>query len=213
MRASAECRELIKAWEGIEDGDPSTAHLEPYICPANIYTVGYGHALKTSAGRNIDVDTFGAARARQLADNAMIEKFGRAGITLEEADALLAEDLRIYERAVERAVASSSATTQKQFDALVSFCFNVGGPNLRASSVLRLHNAGQRCVGDINIPDLYRASAEKHAITDIQIAFVRWAYANGNWMLGLFRRRLSEVMLYAGHSAEVALEHARKARA
>lgn len=212
MRASVECRELIQAWEGIEDGDPSTTHLEPYICPANIYTVGWGHALKTSSGQNIDIDTFGPVRARELAQNAMLRKFGTPSIGIIQAEALLGEDLHIYERAVATAISQSSPATQQQFDALVSFCFNVGGPNMRGSSVIRLHNAGHRTVGDVDIPALYRASVEKHQITDIEIAFVRWAMANGRWMLGLWRRRISELLLYAGHDVSTAIRHGMKAR-
>ena len=37
--------ELIKAFEGIPDGDPSTVGLDAYICPAGVWTIGWGHAI------------------------------------------------------------------------------------------------------------------------------------------------------------------------
>ena len=33
--------DIIKRFEGILDGDPSTVNLEPYLCPAGYWTIGW----------------------------------------------------------------------------------------------------------------------------------------------------------------------------
>jgi lysozyme len=69
-------------------------------------------------------------------------------------------------------------TTQKQFDAMVSFAYNVGVGNLAASTLLRKHKAG----------DFAGAALE----------FARWNKAAGKVLPGLTRRRAAESALYAG---------------
>lgn len=87
---------------------------------------------------------------------------------------ILARDLATFERAVEGAV--TVALKQREFDALVSFAFNVGAGNLRSSTLLRKLNAGDRT----------GAAAE----------FARWNRASGRVMAGLTRRRAEEAELF-----------------
>jgi lysozyme len=88
-----------------------------YIDPVGIWTIGYGHTAK--AGPPSPVKGM--------------------KITAGEAEEILRRDLIKYERAVLEAV--QVPLTQNQFDALVSFTFNVGPTNLRNSTLLRLLNA------------------------------------------------------------------------
>lgn len=88
---------------------------------------------------------------------------------------LLKQDLRASELAVKRLV--KVPITQEQYDALVSFTFNVGEGNLRKSTLLRRLNAGQ-C----------REAAKE---------FSRWVYAKGKKYAGLVRRRAEEAALFA----------------
>lgn len=83
---------------------------------------------------------------------------------------LLASDTKAAQSAVQRAV--TGQLTQAQYDALVSFTFNVGGGNLRSSTLLRKLNAGD-CLG---------AGAE----------FPRWNKAKGRVLPGLVTRRADE---------------------
>lgn len=84
---------------------------------------------------------------------------------------------RQFEREVKDALGSAlEATSQEQFDALVSFTYNVGGANLRRSTLLRKHKAGD-----------YKGAARE---------FVRWNRAAGRVMRGLTRRRKAEAKLY-----------------
>lgn len=67
-------------------------------------------------------------------------------------------------------------TSQDQFDALVSFAYNVGVGALKASTLLRLHNEGN-----------FKAAADQ---------FARWNKNDGKVMKGLTRRRAAEAALY-----------------
>jgi lysozyme len=77
-------------------------------------------------------DTIGYGRTKN------IPKTGK--ITKEEAEQMLIEDIEAHEQEVRDAV--KVPLTQKQFDALSSFTFNVGGPALRRSALLKKLNAG-----------------------------------------------------------------------
>ena len=98
-------RKLIKAAEGLR--------LKSYLCPAGVWTVGYG-----TTGPDI--------------------KAGMT-ITVDQAEALLTRDLAKFERDVARLC---PVTTDNQFSALVSFCYNVGAGALEKSTLRRKHNAG-----------------------------------------------------------------------
>ncbi len=114
MTTSAEGLAAIRHHEGF------SSHL--YTDQAGHTTIGVGH-LVHRGGIN------GSEPAR----------FQR-GISAQEADELLAEDVKKFEKAVLRNV--SVPLSQGQFDALVSFTFNLGTGALRSSSLLRKLNQG-----------------------------------------------------------------------
>lgn len=96
---------LIQQFEGCK--------LVAYLCPAHVWTVGYGHT-------GPDVHP------------------GMA-ITQAEADSLLRDDLDRFEHAVDLA---APGAPQAMFDAMVALAFNIGVGAFLKSSVLRLHKAG-----------------------------------------------------------------------
>lgn len=121
--------EILKGFEGIEDGDPSTVNLDPYLDPVGIATIGWGHAI-TVDGYFLRGPS-GLARARQLFPG---------GITMDQAEQLLHADL-----ITARSVVSSHvhvALTDNQFGALCTFVFNIGAGNFQGSELLKLLNAG-----------------------------------------------------------------------
>ena len=122
-------------------------HLKAYRCPAGVPTIGYGHTAGVAMGQTI---------------------------TQQQADDYLRRDVRQFERAVSRLV--SVPLTQGQFDALVSFAFNLGEGALAQSTLLRLLNAG----------DYAGAAAQ----------FDRWNKAGGRVLPGLVRRRAAERALF-----------------
>lgn len=122
-----------------------------YADSIGIPTIGYGHVIKTGE-----------------------EYLMTKTLSNEEADQLLQSDLVQFENRVSGAVKVS--LTQNQFDALVSFSFNVGIGNLRSSTLLKKLNAG----------DYKGAQAE----------FSRWNKADGQVYAGLTRRRQAEANLF-----------------
>lgn len=96
--------------------------------------------------------------------------------TQQQADARLALDVCRFADGVEKMV-HGVPTTQGQFDAMVSFAYNVGLGNLRSSTLLRKHVAG----------DHVAAGAEFH----------KWTRAAGKVLPGLVKRRAAEALLYA----------------
>lgn len=95
-------------------------------------------------------------------------------VTEDEGEAMFRAELERFERAVERLVTCNM--NQCQFDALVSFAYNVGAGGLAKSSVLRHFNRG-------NI----EAAAK---------AFHLWNKGGGRVLKGLVRRRAAEAALF-----------------
>lgn len=112
-----------------------------------VWTIGYGHT--------------GNVRAGQV-------------ITKQEAERLLSEDLKRFEAGVEKNVKVS--LTQNQFDALVSFCYNLGVGNLQKSTLLKKLNAGD-----------YKGAGDE---------FLKWNKAGGSVVKGLTNRRKDERELF-----------------
>jgi lysozyme len=121
--------------------------LDAYKCPAGVWTIGYG-----STGPHV---------------------YEGLTITEEGAEAFLRADVMRFEEGVAK---SAGECTQGQFDALVSFAFNLGLGALRSSTLLKLHKAG----------DHVGAAAQ----------FGRWTLAGGKRLQGLIRRRAAEAKLY-----------------
>ncbi len=96
-------------------------------------------------------------------------------ITEAEADALLAKDIHSFENQVNNTL-GRVATTQNQFDALVSFAFNLGFGALNGSTLMRLHKMGN-----------YDGAAAE---------FAKWDHAGGQVLRGLLRRRQGEAAVY-----------------
>jgi lysozyme len=114
---SDEMANKIKVFEGLR--------RQPYLCPGNYWTVGYGHALGTGKP--------GAIRAQEIRN--------RGGVSDDEIAAMFAADLRISERAVARLI--KRALKQRELDALASFTFNLGSGALERSTLRMRVNRGE----------------------------------------------------------------------
>lgn len=101
--------------------------------------------------------------------------------TQAQADARFAADLARFGGKVS-ALLGTAPTTQAQFDALVSFAYNVGygEGGLKTSTLLRMHKAGE-----------YAGAAEQ---------FARWNKQAGRVLNGLTTRRAAEADIYRGAS-------------
>jgi lysozyme len=96
--------------------------------------------------------------------------------TQQQCDNRFTQDLNRFAQNVAKVI-GDAATTQPQFDAMVSFAYNVGIGNLTTSTLLKKHKAGD-----------YPGAANE---------FARWNKAAGKVMAGLTRRRAAEAALYS----------------
>lgn len=136
MKVSQRGIDFIKHFEGLHDGDLSKVGLQPKLCPANVWTVGYGRALTYSNGR-------------QIKNNVTVNELARIvpqmmTITEEQAEDFLREDLVKFERIVERRLYTK--LNQGEFDALVSHTYNTGG----SDTLFRLINDSPRDVSTLS---------------------------------------------------------------
>ncbi len=154
MKTSKQGRDIIRNYEGVV--------LHPYICPGGYMTIGVGHMLTKSELHSGKIN---------IGDESVI---WQKGLTHKQADTLLAKDLEEVERQVDAMV--SAPLTQGQFDALVSFVFNVG-PGAFANSTLR------------KLVNLRRYS-------EVPGQFRRWVFAGGKKLPGLAKRREAEIFLW-----------------
>ena len=126
---------------------------EPYKCSAGVWTIGYGTTFYPN----------GIAVSEQDPE-----------ITRGQAEQYLKAALEKFEKGVEKKV--TSLLSQNQFDALVSFCYNLGLAAFSQSSMLKLINAGK-----------FLLAAEE---------FVKWNKAAGKEVEGLTKRRKKERDLF-----------------
>lgn len=124
--------------------------LEAYLDTGGVWTIGYGHTGE-EVKRGLTID-------------------------LAQAETWLTEDLREAEGYVSKLV--KVGLTQNQFDALVSFVYNIGGTAFGYSTLLRKLNAGD-----------YEGAANQ---------LLRWNKDNGKVIGGLTNRRKKERELFLG---------------
>ena len=122
--------DLVKSFEGIHDGDLSVIGLQPKMCPAGIWTVGYGRALRSKTTNAFLKGASGKAEA--------LAKY--PALTVAQAEAMLAFDLNDFSAKVQGLI--KVKVNVNQFGALVSFAYNLGTGNLASSTLLKKLNAG-----------------------------------------------------------------------
>ena len=122
--------------------------LNAYQCAAGVWTIGYGHTKDVQQGMVISEDT---------------------------ANEMLVEELNEYESYITGLV--TVELNQNQFDAMVSWVYNLGVGNLKASTLLKVLNAGD--------------------YAGVPAQMMRWNKAGGKVLEGLTRRRQAEADLFA----------------
>lgn len=128
--------------------------LKPYKCSAGVPTIGYGNTFYENNKKVSLTDVV-------ITESRAIELLGWSLTKFEQyVDSYCRDDI-----------------SQPQFDALVSFCYNVGPGNLKSSTLLKKVNANP------NDPT-------------IRAEFLKWNKAGGKALTGLTRRRTAEADLY-----------------
>ena len=145
-KVSDNCIRMIKHHEGVR--------YQPYQDPIGLWTVGVGHLI---------------------GDGKSLPQEWNKTFTSEEVDDILKDDLARFERGVNTLI-PITRLTQNQFDALVSFSFNVGLGNLQASTLRQKLNRGD-----------YEGAANE---------FPKWRKAGGRVLQGLVRRRADEKAMF-----------------
>lgn len=156
MNVSDKAIKMIKHHEGVRQ--------RPYRCPAKLWTIGVGHVLYPRQGA-LKVDD---------RDSVPLEERDNRTFSMEEVDGILRDDLNRFERGVERYCPLK--LTQGQFDALVSFSFNVGLGTLQRSTLRQKVLRG----------DMEGASEE----------FMKYTIGGGKVLKGLVNRRNDERALF-----------------
>ena len=129
MQINQKTVDLVKQFEGLHDNDLSRVGLQPKLCPAGVYTIGYGRALTDSNGNLLRGKENEAEAYRQY-----------AALTEQEAEAMLQEDLQEFSNFVLRQLIK--LPTENQFGAMTSLAYNIGANAFKNSSVLRYFNQG-----------------------------------------------------------------------
>ncbi len=166
MKLSKAGEDLMHRYEGFRN--------KPYLCPAHIWTIGYGHVLyqdqiRLPVVRVPDKHTPMIRKEMPL----QIEDFRIW--SKDEINALFREDVANFERGVLRLV-PGVVGRQGAFDALVSFAFNAGLGNLQRSTIRIKANRGD-----------WEGAAE---------AFMAWTKGGGKVLPGLVKRRQAEIALF-----------------
>ncbi len=166
MKLSKAGEDLMHKYEGFRS--------RPYLCPAHIWTIGYGHVLYQEQIRlplarveGKDIPMIRKEMPLKPEDNRVWTKA--------EIDQLFREDVATFERGVLRLV-PGCVGRQGSFDALVSISFNFGLGNLQRSTIRMRANRGD-----------WEAAAD---------AFRAWTKGGGKVLPGLVKRREAEIALF-----------------
>ena len=139
---------LIKHHEGVRS--------RPYRCPANLWTCGVGHLI---------------------GDGKHLPDSWNRTFSQEEIDGLLKSDLRRFELGVSKML-PNVPLRQHEFDAIISFCFNLGLGCFQRSTIRQALLRGDK--------------------TQAMESLVKYCRAGGKILRGLQLRRLDERALFEG---------------
>ena len=167
MKLSKVGADLMHKYEGYR--------TRPYLCPAHIWTIGYGHVLYQEQIRLPMMRPDGKADIPMIRKEMPLKPGDNRVWTKQEIDKLFEDDVASFERGVLRLV-PGSASRQGRFDALVSISFNFGLGNLQRSTIRIKANRGE-----------WEAAAD---------AFLLWNKGGGKVLPGLERRRKDERALF-----------------
>lgn len=154
MQMSANGKELLSQWEGFEE--------KVYKDSAGLDTIGVGHLIVKPE-----------KHTGMIIINGTPIAFTN-GLTKQQILDLLGQDLHRFEKAVNDDV--KVLLSQNQFDALVSFAFNVGVGNFKQSTLLQLLNEGK--------------------YDEVPAQLRRWNKTGGRVVQGLVNRREKEIGLW-----------------
>lgn len=146
---------------------------KPYLCPAHIWTIGYGHVLYQEQIKLPSVRKDGYTG--MIRSEFPLKPEDNRVWTKTEIDKLFHADVVLFERGVLRLVPRVSGR-QGSFDALVSFSFNAGLGNLQRSQI--------------------RIKANRDDWDGAAAGFKNFITGGGKVLPGLVKRREAEIALF-----------------
>jgi lysozyme len=165
MKLSKAGADLMHQYEGCRN--------KPYLCPAHIWTIGYGHVLYQDQIRLPMVSKEG--QSTMIRKEYPLKQEDNRVWSKEEIEKLFSDDVSLFERGVLR-LAPTLSGRQGAFDACVSFSFNAGLGNFQRSTIRMKVNRGE-----------WEDAAE---------AFMQWTKGGGRELPGLVKRRKAEKALF-----------------
>ena len=166
MKLSKAGADLMHRYEGFR--------TRPYLCPAHIWTIGYGHVLYQEQIR-LPMARVAGKDVPMIRKEYPLKQEDNRVWTKQEIEELFADDVASFERGVLRLVPGCNGN-QGRFDALVSFAFNAGLGNLQRSTIRMKANRGD-----------WEGAAQ---------AFMAWVKGGGKVLPGLVKRREAERALF-----------------
>lgn len=148
MKASQKGIDFIKSYE--------KCSLTPYICPAGKATIGWGNTFYED-GTKVRMSDINISQSR--------------------ADRLFYAIRTKFETEVNK-ILTNKGLSQHQYDAILSFAYNCGVPNLRGSTLLKKVNLDEN---DLTIPN----------------EFKKWVNSGSKPLNGLIDRREKEAQIYS----------------
>lgn len=125
--------ELVKHFESLHDGDLKAIGLQPKLCPAGFWTIGYGHVVINPVNN------------RPMTHTTPYKDVVKFSLKDEsQALALLNIDFNKFKSHVLANVNKNINPLPREIDAMASFAYNVGVGNFTKSTLLRLLNKGDR---------------------------------------------------------------------
>lgn len=176
MKINKKGLDLIKEFESLHDGDLTMIGLQPKMCPAKIWTVAYGRALRDSKTGSFLKGANDKAKAYALAVASYPKLMGNKIDAELAASQMLLEDASEFSSQVRRLL-GKVVLSENQFSALVSFSYNLGAGAFERSTLRR------KVLANPKDPS-------------IAYEFSRWNKSGGQVLAGLTRRRKAEAELY-----------------
>jgi len=146
---------------------------KPYLCPANIWTIGFGRVLYQEQIRLPMVRKEGYTGL--IRSDYQLKGEDNRVWSKEELVDLFKVDINSFERGVLR-LSPNLVSHQSKFDAVVSFAYNAGLGNYQRSTI--------------------RMKVNREDWTGASEAFMSWVKAGGKEVSGLVKRRKAEVALF-----------------
>ena len=165
MKLSKAGADLMHRYEGYR--------TRPYLCPAHIWTIGYGHVLYQEQIR-LPVMRVGDYTGMIRKEFPLRPEDNRVW-SRDEIEELFSQDVASFERGALR-LSPNLVNRQGAFDAVVSFAFNAGLGNYQRSTIRMKNNRGD-----------FEGAAD---------AFMMWTKGGGRELPGLVKRRRDERALF-----------------